>query len=314
MLAKLAQSAAPADGAELKDARHVVFVLPKTSKLEGLRDVPFRDVLAAALARRKKKLDDLTASAVSTDLPQGALAAWVTLDPSHSPFEQGTALRKAMQLALGERPEQLTVAVYGSATQRRHAAELAVYAAWVNGARLPERKKKSGGAALQSVRLHGYRAPDGFSKQRAVAEGNFLCRELTVLPPNELTPGGYRKRVRQLAQRQGWRHEEYDVKRLRKMGAGAFAAVAQGSAEADAAIVHLRYRHPHANVAGPAVAIGSATPSQNRRASPSRGTFEGTHQLLVSTEVRGPGCRGPRHGHAGIVRPHSPLDGTHCGR
>jgi leucyl aminopeptidase len=67
-----------------------------------------------------------------------------------------------------------------------------------------------------------------------------------VLPPNELTPGGYRKRVRQLAQQQGWRHEEYEVKRLRKMGAGAFAAVAQGSEEPDAAIVHLRYRHPRA--------------------------------------------------------------------
>jgi leucyl aminopeptidase len=136
--------------------------------------------------------------------------------------------------------------VYGGATQRRHAAELAVYAAWINGARLPERKKKPGGAALRSVRLHGYRAPDGFSGQRAIADGNVLCRELTVLPPNELTPGGYRKRVRQLAQQQGWRHEEYDVKRLRKMGAGAFAAVAQGSAEQDAAIVHLRYRHPRA--------------------------------------------------------------------
>src|SRR5882672_4784370 len=246
MLAKLDQFAAPATAAELKDARHIVFVLPKAVKLEALRDVPFRDVLAAALTRRKKKLDELAASAVATDLPQGALAAWVMLDPGHTPFDLGTLLRKAMQLVLGEKPEQLTVAVYGSAAQRRHAAERAVYAAWVNGARLPERKKKSGVSGLQSVRLRGCRAPDGFARQRAIAEGNFLCRELTVLPPNELTPGGYRKRVRQLALRQGWRHEEYDVKRLRKMGAGAFGAVAQGSAEADAAIVHLRYRHPRA--------------------------------------------------------------------
>jgi len=52
--------------------------------------------------------------------------------------------------------------------------------------------------------------------------------------------------VRELARRRGWRHEEYDVKRLRKMGAGAFVAVARGSAEPDAAIVHLAYRHPRA--------------------------------------------------------------------
>jgi leucyl aminopeptidase len=52
--------------------------------------------------------------------------------------------------------------------------------------------------------------------------------------------------VRELARQRGWRHEEYDVKRLRKMGAGAFVAVAQGSAEDAAAIVQLRYRHPSA--------------------------------------------------------------------
>src|SRR6185295_14623452 len=33
---------------------------------------------------------------------------------------------------------------------------------------------------------------------------------------------------------------------LRKLGAGAFVAVAQGSADEDAAIVHLRYRHAKA--------------------------------------------------------------------
>jgi leucyl aminopeptidase len=62
------------------------------------------------------------------------------------------------------------------------------------------------------------------------------------LPPNELDPAAYRKRVRALAREYGWRHEDYDMRRLRKMGAGAFLAVAQGSAEEDAAIVHLAYR------------------------------------------------------------------------
>ena len=74
--------------------------------------------------------------------------------------------------------------------------------------------------------------------------GNALCRELTVLPPNELSPARYRSRVRSLAREHGWRHEEYDMKRLRKMGAGAFVAVAQGSTDDDAAIVRLTYRGP----------------------------------------------------------------------
>jgi len=76
--------------------------------------------------------------------------------------------------------------------------------------------------------------------------GNTLCRELTVLPPNELNPGNYRRRVASLARERGWAHEEYDVKRLRAMGAGAFVAVAQGSVPQDAAIVRLRYRTKHA--------------------------------------------------------------------
>lgn len=246
MLAKLEQNAALLTAAVLKRTKHALIVLPKASALDGWRGVPGAEALSATLSRRKKKLADLAKSPVAAELDRSVLASWVMLDPAQSVFEQQTQLRKGLQLLLAEKPEEITIGVFGSAARRRHAAELAVYAAWVNGARLPERKQKSDGAALQLIRLCGYRAQDGFSRSRAVAEGNLLCRSLTVLPPNELTPGAYRKRVAQLARERGWRHEEYDVKRLRKLGAGAFAAVAQGSAKEDAAIVHLRYRHPRA--------------------------------------------------------------------
>lgn len=63
-----------------------------------------------------------------------------------------------------------------------------------------------------------------------------------MLPANELTPALYRNRVRKLAKEMGWGMEELDLKRLRKMGAGAFVAVAQGSQDDEAAIVHLSYR------------------------------------------------------------------------
>ncbi|MDP2706295.1 MAG: leucyl aminopeptidase family protein, partial [Burkholderiales bacterium] len=124
----------------------------------------------------------------------------------------------------------------------KYAAEVAVYCAWVNGARLPERKKKMEHRPLTTIHVYGHRDPNGYPALHARAEGLLLCRELTMLPPNELTPASYRDRIRQLARQHGWKHEEYDLKRLRKMGAGAFCAVAQGSADDDAAIVHLRYR------------------------------------------------------------------------
>ncbi|HET9403875.1 MAG TPA: leucyl aminopeptidase family protein [Burkholderiales bacterium] len=246
MLARLEQNAAPLSAADLKRARHVLIVLPKMSLPGGLRGIPGAATLTAALSRRKKKIADLAKAPITADLEQGVLASWVMSDPAQPVFEQQTLLRKGLQPLLAEKPETIAIGVFGPAARRRHAAELAVYSAWVNGARLPDRKKKAEVAAVQTISLHGYRAPDGFSRQFAVAQGNLLCRELTVLPPNELNPGNYRKRVRELARKRGWQHVEYDMKRLRAIGAGAFVAVAQGSAEGDAAIVHLTYRHPRA--------------------------------------------------------------------
>jgi leucyl aminopeptidase len=256
MLAELEQSAALPGAADLKRAKHALFVLSKTATLDGLRGVPGVDALSAALSRRKKKPLDLAKSPVTTDSGQGTLVSWIMLDPAQTVFERQTLIRKGLQPLLAEKPEEMLIAVFGPAGSRRRAAELAVYAAWANGARLPERKKKSENAALKRVRLHGYRSPDGFARERAAAEGNLLCRELTVLPPNELNPGNYRKRVARLAKEHGWRHEEYDMKRLRQMGAGAFVAVAQGSAEQDAAIVHLTYRHPRAKTSFAVVGKG----------------------------------------------------------
>jgi leucyl aminopeptidase len=245
MLARLEQSAAPLAADDLKRARHVLMVLPKAAALDALSGVPSVDALAAALARRAKKLAELAHSPLATELVPGTLVSWVMVDPSRPVFERQTALRKGLQLLLAEKPEDITIGVFGPAAARRQAAELALYAAWVNGAPLPERKKKPA-SALRTIKLRGHASADAFAEPRAAAEGNLLARELTVLPPNELTPGSYRKRVRELARQRGWRHEEYDLKRLGKLGAGAFVAVARGSAGGDAAIVHLAYRPPRA--------------------------------------------------------------------
>ena len=242
MLAKLEQNSAPLTSAEAQRARHMLVVLPKTTKMARLRRIPFVQALEVALKRRKKKLDDLAKSPLTTELAHGALVSWVMDDGARPLFERHTLVRKALQPLLAEHPQDITIALYGKPTARAAAAQVAVYAAWVNGAQLPQRKKKSAGGPLKLVRLYGHQEANGFARVRAAAEGNFLCRELTVLPPNELTPAAYRARLRKEARAQGWKIEEFDMKRLRRLGAGAFVAVAQGSAEDDAAIVHLSYR------------------------------------------------------------------------
>ncbi|MGZ8212551.1 MAG: M17 family metallopeptidase [Burkholderiales bacterium] len=241
MLAKLESRAAVATETDARAAHHVLVVLPKTASAGELPRVPFLPALDAALDRRKKKIADLAKSPLSMDLPHGAVASWVMDDPARPVFERQTSMRKALHPLLAEYPQEISICVYGSAQARSAAAELALYASWVNGVRLPQRKKKSAGEPLRRIRLYGHSAQDGFAGVRAMAEGNVLCRELTVLPPNELTPGAYRARIRALAKKSGWTLRELDLKRLRKMGAGAFVAVAQGSDEEDAAIVHARY-------------------------------------------------------------------------
>jgi leucyl aminopeptidase len=223
-------------------ASHQLIVLPKGKTLP--KDAPHGDLLAAVLKRRDMKAEELAKSPVAANAADGALVAWAMLDADKDAFAQQVLVRKALQLLLDEQPKALAIHVSGATAQR--AAELAVYGAWVNSALLPVHKKKDERKALQKIALVGGVDKKPFDALRAQAEGNLLCRELTILPPNELTPGMYRTRVKKLAQDNGWKHEEFDMKKLRKMGAGAFVAVAQGSDPEDAAIVHLSYKHPKA--------------------------------------------------------------------
>ena len=244
MLARLQQHSGTPAAAVLRKHSHVLFVLPQARQLPG--SMPCRDVLEALLARRRMKAGELGKTPLAGSLRNGALAAWVMLDSGKSRFESHATMKAALQTLLVEHPQEIAIVVLGDVLQRQLAAETAVYCAWINGAALPERRKKPAHKPLKTMDLYGYREKGEFFTLRACAEGNFLCRELTVLPPNELTPATYRDRIKGLSRQHGWQHAEYGFKQLRKMGAGAFCAVAQGSATGDAAIVHLRYTHPQA--------------------------------------------------------------------
>ena len=63
-----------------------------------------------------------------------------------------------------------------------------------------------------------------------------------MTPPNDLTPTHYRREIKKLATKRKWKIKEYNMGQLKKMGAGAFVAVGQGSEPQDAAIVHLTYQ------------------------------------------------------------------------
>ncbi len=240
MLASLIQHSSSID--KSTKATHILVILPILERLPKKYEIPGEEALKNLLDRRNLKLSQISETPVSADLDNGAICTWAMVDSGLSAFEQQTIIRKAAQTLLAENPTEIHIVVFGSTSQKQEFAKLAVYIAWVNGAALPVRKKNPKKTALSTITLYGYKDSDNFSLLHAQAEGNLLARGLTVLPPNELTPSTYRKQIKKLSVNEGWEYQEYDLNALRKMGAGAFIAVAQGSPTEDAAIVHLQRR------------------------------------------------------------------------
>ncbi len=231
-----------ADEKSLATSSHLLFVLPAVRPDQ----LPFSEILDAKLKRTSKKYTDLSKSALVADLPCGAIASWVVLEEGLTTFKRQTLLRKAIKPLMDEKPNALTIAVYGTDEVRKVAAKDAFYVVSVNAAELPVRKGKTSNqdevpVALEAITLSGWVEADGFAQINAVIAGSLLTRSLTMTPPNELNPTQYRAKIAELAKSNGWQYQELDMIQLTKMGAGAFVAVGQGSDPLDAAIVHLTY-------------------------------------------------------------------------
>ena len=240
---------------------HALLVMPSSKTLPA--QTPAAQLLLAVLKRRGMKPAELAKTPLALDTPQGGRLAVVMVDLSEDRFSQLSVLRKAAQLLLEEHPAEIRLLLHGAelvagaaGKTARQLARAALYVLWLNGAALPLRKKKALKALQRIVWYGGGQATQLAMIAEALAGGNLLARQLTTLPPNELTPGQYREKIRHLAHAHQWALEEFDMRELRAMGAGAFCAVAQGSAENDAAIVHLRY---HPATARPATGKSSRT-------------------------------------------------------
>ena len=221
----------------LSSAKHHLLVLDGATESGFV----FADALHAKLARSQSALKDLAKAPVTLDLADGDVLSAVVLKADLSQFQRHTLLRKAVKPLLDEQPETLNIYVLGDEKTREAHACAAYYVATVNAAELPTRKKEKKHKPLKNINIYGYKASHDYGYVNARVAGNTLCRSLTMLPPNELTPTIYRAKVKALAKDNGWTFEEFDMAALKKMGAGAFVAVGQGSDPQDAAIVHLTY-------------------------------------------------------------------------
>lgn len=109
--------------------------------------------------------------------------------------------------------------------------------------RMPEYRRKPGRAPrLGEVRLLGLPRRLDVARELVEIEALNLVRWLTALPPNRLTAAGYREAIGRLTEHHDWSMRVLDEAALRRLGAGAFLAVARGSEAGDAGIVHLAWR------------------------------------------------------------------------
>ncbi|MDO8346482.1 MAG: leucyl aminopeptidase family protein [Rugosibacter sp.] len=222
-----------ADFASLQ-ADYALIVIAQAAALPA--DLPARPQWQAILRRKAMKPAELGKTPLALDLRDGRRLALLMDDGGKSRFERLTQLRKAMMLLQADAPKALGILAADADSARD-----AVFVALVNGVPLPARKKKPA-RPLARIDLCSPLVEADLAPVQALAYGNVLARELTATAPNELTPALYRKRIRALARERGLAIEEYDYKRLKKLGAGAFCAVAQGSHHEDAAIVHLSWK------------------------------------------------------------------------
>jgi len=237
MTIKIVQKRNLATEKNIKGSHHLFMLNDAT-----LKTFPFIKELDKKLKRTHKKIASLTKEPVTIETQDGHLLSFVILDKKINTFQRHTLIRKAIKPLIAENPESLVLSVFGDEISKEMNARAAVYVALMNSQTLPSRKKENIKKNIKSIELLGVELKDKFNQEIAVVTGNTLTRELTMLPPNELTPSIYRTKIKSLAKLNGWKLEEFDMAKLKKIGAGSFVAVGQGSEPQDAAIVHLTYR------------------------------------------------------------------------
>ncbi len=223
-------------GVQINKISHSIFIIDEKQK-----KFPLQNILQNKLKRIGKKINDLKKTPIVTELEDGGIVCWVMASDNINLFQCHTLLRKSLAFITNEKPISISIICQVEAKLAKLWGEAAVYVALLNTRNLPSHKKGNKNIALKKLILYGVTPSIDLKAISAVVEGNTLTRELTITPPNNLTPSIYRGKVKKLAKQNKWKLQEYSMSKLKQMGAGAFFSVGQGSEPQDAAIVHLRY-------------------------------------------------------------------------
>ena len=153
--------------------------------------------LTANIKRQGVKITDLKKTALSAELDNGSLVTWLMISEKKSTFQIQTLLRKALEKILSENPK--TLAIVNESKNNDEWLKQAVYVASVNSQDLPNLKSGAKKKNLKSINTFGGSTKTTFKDIEALVAGNTLTRELTITPPNQLTPTIYRQKIKKLS-------------------------------------------------------------------------------------------------------------------
>jgi leucyl aminopeptidase len=225
-------------------------LVPSAADWEAL---PYAPMLRALHERKVRKAGDTFHLRVGPQAQTLLVVACVADEAST--FERLQAAGKLARSALEGDPKTLLVWQQGCTTAAADATFHAIIAALEAAAFRFASFKSKPKSRTQLLRIDLARRGklQEMDLTLATAAGNNLARWLTALPPNTLDAAAYRRLLKQFAQRLNLNFKFYGETQLKRLGCGAFLAVAQGNAMRDAGIAMLSYRPRGA--AAPAVSL-----------------------------------------------------------
>ena len=251
---RVAAGSGPPTRALLDRLDHLLVVTGSKDK-SALARLPHGRQLATLLARATRNDGDFASSRAANARATGLTA---TVFRAASTFAALAWAGKALRECLRDKPRSLAIAFVGlEADTEQRAADALLAAAGAAAFPLAEFKgaKKTPPARLTRLRLVTSHGGIDLDAARARTLGNNVARWFTALPPNVLTASAYRNAVERLAKANRIGCRFLNERELRRLGAGAFLAVARGNATRDAGIVHLRYR-PKGRTRGELALVG----------------------------------------------------------
>ena len=250
---KITQQIGAPKAAALAGLDQLLLILPERISSKTWAALPETETLKRLMRRRIKG----HIPAVSTRLrnKRGTAVHIGTVNAGDPTFDRLTFSRQLVSAIKREKPGTVGIWVAGfndadQASLVENVAAAALASAFV----LATFKEESPPSPLRSLKVIGLSERVDLERTQAEAEGNNLARWLTALPANKLDAIEYATLLKHIAGENGWQYTRYSVSDLKKKGAGAFLAVAQGNADDSACIVRLRYR-PGAKSAKPALSL-----------------------------------------------------------